>query len=214
MCMVNFYNLSTEYKLFNMIKIIIFDLGDVVVYYKEAQYFSFLAKKTGLPTNKIKYVFDPLIEKMEEGSLNAKHMEKLVSQKLGINPSVLEWTATFERLAKPNKELIKMIGKLRKKYKVALLSNISKDRYISASRKFALKGLFHKRFASCYMHMRKPDARIYKRVVKSMGVKPGESIFIDNLIENVEGAKKIGIRGVHFTGNKKLNADLRRLGVL
>ncbi|MCL5092850.1 MAG: HAD family phosphatase [Candidatus Marsarchaeota archaeon] len=212
--MVNFYNLSTEYKLFNMIKTIIFDLGGVVVCYKESQYFSFLAKKTGLPATKIKDVFNPLIEKMEEGSLSAKHMEKSVSQKLGIKPSVLEWTAAFERLAKPNKELIKMIRMLRKKYKVALLSNISKDRYISASKKFALKDLFHKRFASCYMHVRKPDAKIYKRVVKSMGIKPEESIFIDNLVENVEGAKKIGIRGVHFTGNKKLNADLRRLGVL
>ena len=214
MRMVNFYNLSMEYKLFNMIKIISFDLGDGVIYYKEDQYFSFLAKKTGLPVNKIKSVFNPMVKKMEKGSLNAKHMEKLASQKLGIKPSVLEWTATFERLAKPNKKLIKMIGVLRKKYKIVLLSNISKDRYLLASKKFMLKDLFFKRFASCYMHLRKPDARIYKRVVKSLGVKPEEAIFIDNLIENVAGANRIGIYGVHFTSNKKLASDLRKLGVL
>lgn len=211
---VNFYNLSRKYKVFKMVKLIIFDLGGVIVYYDESQYFSFLSKRTGLPANKIKQVFDQLIEKLEKGSLSTSQMEKLASQKLGINPAILEWTGAFERLAKPNNELIKTIRLLRKRYKVVLLSNISKSRYISAFKKLVPKDLFYKRFASCYMHMKKPDPVIYKRVVKSMGVKPEDSIFIDNLIENVVGAKRAGIYGVHFISNKKLIADLKKLGVM
>ncbi len=197
-----------------MIKLIIFDLGGVVVYYTEEQYFSFLSKKTEVPANKIKNIFNPLIDEMEKGSLSATQMEKMASQKLGVKPSVLEWTDAFERLAKPNKKLIKIIRTLGKRYKVVVLSNISKSRYRAAFKELVPKDLFYKRFASCYMHIRKPDTRIYKRVVESMGVKPEEAVFIDNLTENVAGAKNAGLYGIHFIGNNRLSADLKKLGVL
>jgi FMN phosphatase YigB (HAD superfamily) len=45
-------------------------------------------------------------------------------------------------------------------------------------------------------------------------VNPAESVFIDDLIENIDGAKKVGIKGIHYTDIEKLNKSLKQLGII
>ena len=47
------------------------------------------------------------------------------------------------------------------------------------------------------MGMRKPDPRIFRKVVQVTGINPSESVFIDDSRQNVEAAKSIGLAGVH-----------------
>ncbi len=46
-----------------------------------------------------------------------------------------------------------------------------------------------------------------------MRLRPEEVVFIDNDVHNVYGARKLGIRSVHFTGVVALKKDLKRLGL-
>lgn len=196
-----------------MIKLIIFDLGGVVVNYYEEQYFDFLSKKTGIGAKKIKTAFSDVIKQQEAGKITLAEMEKIVIKRLNINHNGLEWSEAFKRIAKPNKKTITTVRQLKKNYKVVLLTNISYSRYISATQFIFDKTLFKKRFVSCYLKMRKPDKKIYLYVLKTMKVKPSEAIFIDNLKENIVGAEKVGIRGLLFTSNEKLIADLKKIQV-
>ncbi|MBO3759191.1 HAD family phosphatase [Ciceribacter sp. L1K22] len=59
----------------------------------------------------------------------------------------------------------------------------------------------------------KPDVAIYETHVKSFGLEPARTIFIDDSMPNVEGAKKAGWQAVHFAGAEKLKADLESYGV-
>ena len=61
--------------------------------------------------------------------------------------------------------------------------------------------------------LRKPDESIYIRACELANVNPTESVFIDDLIENIDGAKKIGINGIHFTGIEALSESLKELGI-
>jgi epoxide hydrolase-like predicted phosphatase len=196
-----------------MIKLIIFDLGGVVINYYEEQYFDFLSKKTGINTKKIKAAFSDIIKQQEAGKITLAEMEKIAIKRLNINRNVLEWSNTFKRIAKPNKKTLITVRQLKKNYKVVLLTNISYSRYISATRFIFDKTLFKKRFVSCYLKMRKPDKKIYLYVLKVMKVKPSEAIFIDNLKENVAGAEKVGIHGLLFTSNEKLITDLKKIRI-
>ena len=45
-------------------------------------------------------------------------------------------------------------------------------------------------------------------------VHPSKSVFIDDLIENIDGAKKVGIKGIHYTGIETLNKSLKELGII
>ena len=45
-------------------------------------------------------------------------------------------------------------------------------------------------------------------------VNPAESVFIDDLIENIDGAKKVGINGIHYTDMETLYKSLKQLGII
>jgi HAD superfamily hydrolase (TIGR01509 family) len=61
--------------------------------------------------------------------------------------------------------------------------------------------------------LEKPDSRIYFMALERMGLKPEESVFIDDTEENVLGARKIGMQGILFTDYQNLIIDLKSLGL-
>jgi glucose-1-phosphatase len=62
--------------------------------------------------------------------------------------------------------------------------------------------------------LRKPDAAIYRAALKLSGTRPEETLFIDDLKENVAGAAKLGIRTIRFRGAADLKPRLAELGLL
>lgn len=60
----------------------------------------------------------------------------------------------------------------------------------------------------------KPDAAIFDLAMRRFGLAPGEAIFIDDRIENVEAAERAGLLGHHFRDAATLRAELERSGLL
>lgn len=60
----------------------------------------------------------------------------------------------------------------------------------------------------------KPDARIYHMLCDRAGVAPEDCVFIDDGLHNVEGAKAVGMDGIHFTTPKALGIALTERGFL
>ena len=60
----------------------------------------------------------------------------------------------------------------------------------------------------------KPEARIYQLLCERASVEPGDCVFIDDGMHNVEGARSIGMDGIHFTGAESLEAELVARGLL
>lgn len=62
--------------------------------------------------------------------------------------------------------------------------------------------------------MAKPDARIYRLALEKFGVQGDESVFIDDLQENIDAAEREGIHGIRFDGDvPALRRKLREMGV-
>ena len=57
----------------------------------------------------------------------------------------------------------------------------------------------------------KPDERIYRCLLEKYSLRPQECVSLDDLAENVEGAKKLGIHGICFLGYEDANAKLERM---
>jgi len=196
-----------------MIKLIIFDMGGVLIDFDEATYFRILSNIIHKNPKLIEKDLNPFIIKMELGKLNMKDFYRIALNDLHIKFKELEWNAIYEHVAAPKKDVLRLARKLKKKYKIALLSNVSMSRYNVAARKLFDKSLFDKRFASCYIGFRKPDRRIYLYVLKQFNLKPEEAVFIDNLQRNVDGANHVGIHSIRFTSYKALIKSLSKLGI-
>ena len=68
-------------------------------------------------------------------------------------------------------------------------------------------------FSSCYLGVRKPDEGIYKLALEVTQRDPEESLFIDDRELNLECAKQLGMRTIHFQNAAQLRQDLAASGV-
>ncbi|MEM1351698.1 MAG: HAD family phosphatase [Pseudomonadota bacterium] len=60
----------------------------------------------------------------------------------------------------------------------------------------------------------KPNARIFELLCERASVAPEDCVFIDDGLHNIEGARAVGMDGIHFTGADALEADLKTRGML
>lgn len=66
---------------------------------------------------------------------------------------------------------------------------------------------------SAFVHLMKPDPRIYRLLTDEYGLEPSECLFVDDNADNVRGAEVAGMRGHLFTTPEALEADLRARGL-
>jgi putative hydrolase of the HAD superfamily len=197
-----------------MIKLLIFDIGGVIEDFAEEDYIDYICTKLGLDEKEFGDELLRILPSAEEGRISTKEMLGRVALLFGIGVRTMEWSSSMAKLAKINSKVLRLVNALDKRYRLVLLTNVSKSRYMENMR----FGLFKKVkcdrvYASCYLGMSKPGQEIYRYVLEKENVRPGEAAFVDNMLVNVQGARKVGIRGVHFIGYAKLVKDLRKLGI-
>jgi putative hydrolase of the HAD superfamily len=66
---------------------------------------------------------------------------------------------------------------------------------------FPLEELFEEVVDSSHVGMRKPEREIYELTCSRMGIEPGEAVFVDDNLDNVEAARAFGMAAVHFGEN-------------
>ncbi|MGC8568239.1 MAG: HAD family hydrolase [Candidatus Micrarchaeia archaeon] len=193
-----------------MKKLIIFDIGGVIIDYHEEQYYSYLSKKTGISEAKIKSYIDNMISRMEIGALSFYDFEKSLSKHFGVSRRTLEWNKAYKKLLKVNKGVMQYMKELHHNYKIVLLSNISVGRLVIGLR-YIDRSAYDHVYASCYLKMRKPSPKIYRYVLKKNRCKPEEAVFIDDRQENVDGARSVGIDSIRFENLEKLKNSLSKI---
>ena len=197
---------------FWMIKLVIFDLGNVLLKYDDSEYYKYLSKKYGIPYEKVASIIERYNTKMYTGKMKNSEFLRFVSKSLNIPADKLEFDEYFIRKARINRKLLNFALSLKPKYKVVILTNVYVKRYSSTPRVFD-KSQFDRVFASCFIKMRKPNKNIYMYVLKKCRAKPDEAIFIDDRKENVEGAESVGIKSIQFKDNGSLLKKLSELGI-
>jgi putative hydrolase of the HAD superfamily len=59
----------------------------------------------------------------------------------------------------------------------------------------------------------KPDPRIYQECLRRLGAEPGDALFVDDRLPNIDGAARLGIRTLHFTGAASIPELRRQIGL-
>ena len=100
-------------------------------------------------------------------------------------------------------ERIELLEGVKKHYRTFLLSNTNAIHYPIYSEYLkqtfgyhSLSDLFEKEYLSYQIGMRKPDTAPFELVLKENGLDPRETLFIDDTMQHVEGARKAGLNAV------------------
>jgi 2-haloacid dehalogenase len=106
-----------------------------------------------------------------------------------------------------------MEGLIDRGHDVTLLTNWAADTFREARTRFPFLDRPRGVTVSGEIGMIKPDRGIYDHHVRSFGIDPARSLFIDDSRKNVDGAIAAGWQSVLFESPEKLRADLARLGI-
>jgi len=99
-----------------------------------------------------------------------------------------------------NENLVTTIKKLKKKYKIALLTNNNKEYCEEYLFKTELDKLFDVLVISYEVGYRKPSPEIYQTLVKKLNIKPEEILFVDDDPTKFPNAEKQGIKTLVYKG--------------
>ena len=101
-------------------------------------------------------------------------------------------------ILRPRRRMQELVQKLKAHgYCVYYLSNIPED-VLDLLMNRDMKGLFDGGVASCEVHINKPDPRIYKALLEKYHLKAQESVFIDDRLDNVQTAFRLGFAGIQM----------------
>ncbi len=125
-----------------------------------------------------------------------------------------EMGVEFKRFYRLHGRVVEIIGSLGQQgYRLCLLSNTTASELRPLLETHGLEPLFDEIIISSEVGMRKPDPRIFRLSLSRLGARPEETAFVDDSPHNVNAARRLGIKGICYTGDETLRLDLRRAGV-
>jgi putative hydrolase of the HAD superfamily len=117
--------------------------------------------------------------------------------------------------SKPYPKMIELVRRLKARYglKIVVVSNEAREINSHRIRKFKLDGFVDFFISSCFVHLRKPDADIFRVALDTSQVPANQVVYIENLPMFVQIAEGLGIRGICHTDYKSTCAKLSALGL-
>jgi putative hydrolase of the HAD superfamily len=198
-----------------VIKNIIFDFGGVLINLDESITYDIL--KSILNPELCKNLDEEVIYPFEKGLISEEsffnRLQRRSHKVCAGDIYVHAWNAMILDLPKNR---IDFIRSLQKKYRLFLLSNTNITHLRFVNNKLAKENnlgnwsseLFERAYFSHEIHCRKPDEKIYNYVLKDASISSTESLFIDDKLENVMAAEKIGLRTHHHLQHEKIELTL------
>jgi FMN phosphatase YigB (HAD superfamily) len=114
---------------------------------------------------------------------------------------------------KANLEMVGWLGQLRRGgIKTGLLSNIHPAMIAYLRENFEWLELFDFKTFSAEVRLIKPDPAIYEHTLRGLGVRAGETLFVDDREINVLAARELGIHTVQFRSVEQLRRELEAIG--
>ena len=112
-------------------------------------------------------------------------------------------------------EMIELVAhlKLNLGLKIAIVSNEARELNAYRIQKFGLDRLVDCFISSCFVHIRKPAADIFRLALDIAQVRPAQAVFIDNTPMFVQIAEGLGIQGILHTDCKSTRAKRSHLGL-
>ena len=117
--------------------------------------------------------------------------------------------------SKPYPKMLELVRRLKAQYglKIVVVSNEARELNSYRIRKFELDEFVDFFISSCFVHLRKPDADIFRVALDIAQVQANQVVYIENLPMFVQIAEGLGIRGICHTDYKSTCAKLASFGL-
>jgi putative hydrolase of the HAD superfamily len=195
------------------LKAVLFDFGGVIAEEGFWEGIQTIGKEHGLDPDAFFRTVDALI--YETGYLIGKADEAFfwneVRKHTGISCTDFELRTEILKRFVLKPDMIASVDLLRSKGLIIAMLSDQTDWLDIIDRQAELFRHFDTIFNSFHLHKSKRDASVFGDVCTALGVKTGETLFVDDNINHIERAQGQGLQTIHFVGMDDYNIQIRKL---
>lgn len=187
---------------------IIFDFGNVLIdldYPRVIKRFSEVANKNQEEIEEL-VVTAPVLQKFEMGMIGPDEFRAKINSLLGTKMGERQfediWNSMLKSITKERMNKVLQIGK---RFDTFILSNTNmiheiayEEMIMEETGRPSLRDFVKEVYYSHEIGMRKPNLNCYKFVIDDIGLYPSRMLFLDDRLDNVEGARKAGMKALQI----------------
>jgi HAD superfamily hydrolase (TIGR01509 family) len=204
----------------NLVPALVFDFGNVVAFFDYGKAFERLGSHLGLSAPDIRRRFldggfaNHLVE-FESGRLEPEEFAERLMASAGVSLPYDEFVRAWEDIFWLNEPVARLIEWLDERGYTLILGSNTNILHAPYFRRTLAGTLdrFDSFVLSYEVRAFKPEQKFYDACVTAAGVPASSCVFVDDLFENVEGARRAGLGAVQYVDTPSLVAALRRFGV-
>jgi putative hydrolase of the HAD superfamily len=199
-----------------IIRNIVFDIGNVIVRWDPTLITLRTFGEAKATPEFVRSLFGhPLWLQLNRGELTQDEAGRAYCDLLGLEPQRTEQLFFH---VKDTQDLIPGTVELMARlsaagHRIYALSDNVREIVVHLRQRYDFWRHFDGAVISAEMGVLKPDAKIFGHLLDTYGLKAEETIFLDDVLRNVEGARAVGMHAIQFVDAEQAEADLAALGV-
>ena len=196
------------------VEAVVFDFGGVLVRTENRQPRADLAARLGMTYDELSaLVFDsPSAIQAMRGEITAEQHWGELQNSLGMSSvEIKQVQEDFWAGDVLDEKLVNLLRELRSSYTTVLLSNAWDDLRQWLVDVYQIDDAFDRLVISAEIGLVKPDLAIYKWLISELGIEASQTVFVDDFLHNVEGARAAGLQAIHFHAPGQALEELQKL---
>jgi len=198
------------------IEALLFDLGKVIINFNFDLVMERFAERSSLSTAELRNVIwdGDWIRRYETGEISSREYHAYLCKAAGLQMDLDEFHASWSAMFLP--DLIipeELLAILKERYPLILVSNTNESHAAYIAANYGVFRHFDHKIFSHEVGAMKPDRRMYEAAIAAAGKPPEALFFTDDREENVDAARRFGIRAHRFTALPALLDAFQQHGV-
>lgn len=197
-------------------KAVLFDIGNVLLHFSADKMYEQIQAVTGLMRVEARAILthDRLRIRYELGELTTDDLVEHFRRKAKLAFYKDDFVMAFSDVFTENTEILPILAKLKRTgRKLVVVSNTNEAHMRFALPRYKCFDYFDEFIFSYEVGALKPQLEFYRAATVAAGCNPGDAIFVDDLIENCQGASVFGFKPIIFTETKTFVAAAEPMGL-
>jgi len=196
-----------------MIRNVIFDLGNVLISFRPAEYLDtkeYLSERKETILKDIFHAQEWL--QLDNGDITLSQAIDSINERSSLTKEEIAHIFNLRTdLMVPLDQNVNLLPYLKKRgYRLFYLSNFPIDIFHEIKSGYYFFNYFDGGIISAEVKFSKPHTRIYEILLEKYSLLPEESLFIDDLEINVKAAMSVGMKGLVTHGSRSVSKEVIR----
>jgi len=201
---------------------LLFDLGNVLLFFDHGKALRALAAHLNPLTamyiwarkNEFLKELRSEADLLESGRMDLEQFYTRLKGKIGLTIEFPRFQAIWNDIFTPNEPVIALAQALATRYPCYILSNTNASHLEYVRATYPQLSFARGYAASHELGVMKPAREFFVKALQQLGLQPADAVFIDDLAENVSGAREAGLDSFQYQTPEQLQQELAARGIV